>query len=215
MDKNGFTLIELLVVIVIIGILVAILVPALGRAREESRRAQCKNNLRQIGIGWYLYLDDNDERFPDTSAGTFGGKATYLGGYPAKYRPLNPYLDIDVSKSEAEVENDPNLKVFYCPSNQPDPLLNGMTRFDTTGTSYMWNGDLKLRSLSSINAPSSRLFLVMDDHDFHGQSAWNLNKRNVLFLDGHVKMYDFIADFDVIDDGVYDPTKDCYYYVEP
>jgi len=54
---GGFTLVELLVVIAIIGVLVALLLPAISRAREAARNSSCKNNLRQFGIGFHLYAD--------------------------------------------------------------------------------------------------------------------------------------------------------------
>jgi len=66
---RAFTLIELLVVIAIIALLMAILMPTLKRAREQGQRAVCLGNLKQLGLAWILYADDNDDRLVSSEAG--------------------------------------------------------------------------------------------------------------------------------------------------
>ena len=168
---SGFTLIEFLVVIAIIGILVSIILPVLGKAREFARRTQCASNLKHIGLALRMYANDQDGAFP-------AGGSTGMESLGTLY---NKYIS--------------ERKIFRCPGNNGvseannlnltavSDILTPNTSFTTAGCSYGYDDTHTLEEdpgvIIAADAQGTSTTGLSDNHNETGQ--------NVLYLDGHVE----------------------------
>jgi len=147
---GGFTLIELLVVIAVISLLMAMLLPALDAARRMARRTVCQSNLRQIALGWELYLDGNDGVFLHRANinHDFGGWKG-VGGF-ASYRELNRYVGLDPNISTANGD-----RLFSCPADTGGMpgLFDVESAHQYFGNSYQTNWML-IRGSKYLSVPS-------------------------------------------------------------
>ncbi|MEM6260579.1 MAG: type II secretion system protein [Planctomycetota bacterium] len=207
--RRGFTLIELLVVVSLIAMLIAILLPAIGSARDSSRVLQCTSNTRQIAVAWTMYLQEHDETFPEHRKNMqwfYGGREPALGipAFQADHRPLNPYVGLAETDSAG-------LDSFRCTADRD--IRNGNTggtgptqghsTYTYFGNSYMMNasllwqkdesGEIQRVRLSDVRLPPSQVaasgdvqwyYAVLNTHwdaHFHNDH----DQVNLSFLDGH------------------------------
>ena len=168
MRQRAFTLIEMLVVMAIVGIVAALLLPALARTREAGRSTACLSNLHQIGLGLQLYVQDNQNRMPVMYDKSTNSAVTN-----------GPSIDVVLLPFVSG-----NSNVFRCPSDFEH-------LFELTGSSYSWNVLLNgqdadhLLLLTNIY-PESQIFVVFDKDKFHWVRG-DQRAVNYLYADGHIK----------------------------
>ena len=166
--RVAFTLVELLVVITIIGILISLLLPAVQAAREAARRAQCANNLKQIGLAMHMHLEAKQvlpygHFWPKNGWG--GQESTWVAYLLPYMEQNNLYETIDWtlpfgygSAYNAEVNRTP-LPLFLCPSNGPAeailPDTSGQKQF-ARGTYAANNGLGPMAELQFSDVPIKR-----------------------------------------------------------
>lgn len=206
-SRRGFSLIELLVVMAIVSLLIALLLPALGRARDAANIVVCAANQQQIGLSYQMFIYDHNDQFPTMSnwapiIGKRGTSPRYASSsHGPEDRPLNAYMS--------------SLDIAECPSDLGDSYYTDSDNcFIEYGTSYLpqWNSNA-FRTRWVIGNGSTTISMKLSEmvsptnKIIQGDWPWHANRRmavprtwwhastqrsfNMLWGDGRVELFIF------------------------
>jgi prepilin-type N-terminal cleavage/methylation domain-containing protein/prepilin-type processing-associated H-X9-DG protein len=170
---KAFTLIELLVVIAIIAILMAVLMPALKRAREGGKRAACLSNLKQLCLAWNMYADENDDRLVNGATGfsnsnqTWGdhrNELSWIDGFHPNAADYDLQLaDIRRGALFPYVKNE---NLYRCSTGRRGQALTYSIMFSMNAVNHPWSQGIKgahVKKRSEILPNQAQRFVMIDE----------------------------------------------------
>jgi prepilin-type N-terminal cleavage/methylation domain-containing protein/prepilin-type processing-associated H-X9-DG protein len=174
LTASGFTLIELLVVIAIIAILAAMLLPALSKAKTKAQGITCMNNGRQMMLAWRLYVDDHQDKVPQ-SYGPYEwvhGSLDFNGANRSNWD-----INQDITKSLLWLYCGNSAGIWKCPADLSTVKYNGVTYprvrsmsmdawFDSTDVTAFGSGFRVYKKMSDLIEPGpARTWVIMDERE--------------------------------------------------
>jgi len=205
MKRSAFTLIELLVVIAIIAVLMGILMPSLRLARDHAKRIHCVSNMKTLGLGWFMYKDDNDDKLVPghTDPGNWVSRP-----------PSNATLEQQhqaIREGELFTYVGEQVDLYHCPADTRKQGINvAFLTFSCAGgaNGETWGTYEKCKLYSDLKRPATR-YIFVEEADNRGTNigSWQMNPRltgstwvdpvamwhnrksTLAFADGHAEMH--------------------------
>jgi prepilin-type N-terminal cleavage/methylation domain-containing protein/prepilin-type processing-associated H-X9-DG protein len=203
--RKGFTLIELLVVIAIIAILAAILFPVFAKAREKARQSSCLSNVKQLGLGMLMYVQDYDEVFfwsqsRWTGNTTYGVNPVVPGSPDLNWHTTLGYQDSWVNQVYPYTKNS---QIYRCPSRSTSACMGcdyGIPHYGFTSANVRVPIFYNRPAMGTFTRPAQTMMLTEKwagnpayvlDAAYYACEARHNEGGNICFVDGHAKWMKF------------------------